>query len=269
MPKGQIPMRGRMMAGSHAVIAHNEAGHALFVPYYPPDLPLSPVIVAYCQQGALATGTALLVIDRAVNAGAMACAFDAQGLGWLSMLDDNEPQGLESFAAMLVGTLEDGTQVSSGPWHGPRPDDPRDFVMGKPAEGKTLGDWGTPKVQDVLTATEWPRVDRARNEIQENAFKRLIDHGALNTNDGRKTIGGPDRPQQRAREKLDQSLMAAQKRLDKQTEAMKTHQHKVVESEHKGHGQRLEQRQRALAVGEKESKDAQAQHATLAAQALA
>ena len=111
MPKGQIPMRGRMMAGSHAVIAHNEAGHALFGQYYPPNLQVSHVIVASCQQGAMATGTARLVIDRAVHAVAMAGAFQAQGLGVLSMLDDNEPQGLESFAALLVGPLEDGTKV--------------------------------------------------------------------------------------------------------------------------------------------------------------
>ena len=31
MHKGQITMRGRIMAGSQAVIAHNEAGHAVFV----------------------------------------------------------------------------------------------------------------------------------------------------------------------------------------------------------------------------------------------
>ena len=43
----------------------------------------------------------------------------------------------------------------------------------------------------------------------------------------------------------------------------------MVESEHKGHGKRLEQRQRALAVVEKEIKAAQDQHTTLAAQASA
>jgi hypothetical protein len=199
----------------------------------------------------------------------MACAFDDQGLGLLSMLDDNEHQGLESFAAMLVGTLEEGTQVYSGPWNVPRPDDPRHFVIVEPTEGKTLVYWGTPKVQDTLAATEWPRVYRERNEIQENGFKRMIDHGALDTNYGRKMIIGPDRHQQRARAKLDQSLMAAQKRLDKKVEEIKTSQDKVVESEHKGHGKRLEQRQRALAVVEKESKAAQDQHAKLAAQASA
>jgi len=66
--------------------------------------------------------------------------------------------------------------------------------------GKTLVDWATPKVKALLEATEWPRVYRARTEIQENSFKRMIDHGALNTNYGRKRIVGPDRHQQRARE---------------------------------------------------------------------
>jgi len=37
MHKGKITMLGRIMAGSQAVIAHDEAGQALFVAYYPPD----------------------------------------------------------------------------------------------------------------------------------------------------------------------------------------------------------------------------------------
>src|SRR5262249_30317543 len=68
MHKGKITMLGRIMAGSQAIIAHNEAGQALFVAYYPPDLHLSQVIVEYCQKVAKATGSALFVIDRAVNA---------------------------------------------------------------------------------------------------------------------------------------------------------------------------------------------------------
>jgi hypothetical protein len=50
MHKGKITMVGRIMVGAQAVITHNESGQALFVTYYPPDLPLSAVIVAYCQQ---------------------------------------------------------------------------------------------------------------------------------------------------------------------------------------------------------------------------
>src|SRR5204863_1323894 len=97
MHKDKITMLGRIMAGSQAVIAHDEAGHTLFVAYYPPDIHVSQVIVAYCHQVALATGTSLFVIDRAVNAVAIACAFDNQGVGLLSMLDDNEHDGLDSF----------------------------------------------------------------------------------------------------------------------------------------------------------------------------
>ena len=84
--------------------------------YYAPDLHLSQIILAYCQQVAEATGSAVFVIDRAVNSVALAEAFDEQGLGLLCMLDDNEHAGLESFEATYVATLEDGTRVYSGPW---------------------------------------------------------------------------------------------------------------------------------------------------------
>jgi hypothetical protein len=59
----------------------------------------------------MATGSALLVIDRAVNSLAMACAFAQQGLGLLCRLDDNEHDGLSSFAATAVATLADGTRL--------------------------------------------------------------------------------------------------------------------------------------------------------------
>jgi hypothetical protein len=269
MHKGKITMLGRIMAGSQAVIAHDEAGQALFVADYPPDVPVSQVIVAYCQKVAEATGTVLFVIDRAVNAVAMARAFDDQGLGLLCMLDDNEHQGLESFEATQVDTLEDGTRVYSGPWKGPRPDDPRHFVMVVPVKGKPLVYWGTPQVKAAVALPEWPRVYRARNEMQEHSFKRMIDHGALDTNYGRKKVVVADRHQQRAREKLNQSLAAAQKRVDKKAEAMKAKQDQVAESESKGHGKRLAQRQGALAVLAKEWQDARHKQDQLAEQAQA
>jgi len=266
MHKGKITMLGRIMAGAQAVITHNEAGDALFVAYHPPDLPLSHVIVAYCQKVAMATGTALFVIDRAVNAVAMARAFAAQGLGLLCMLDDNEHQGLESFEATLVDTLDDGTKVYNGPWKVTRADDPRHVVLVVPTAGKTLVYWGTPQVKDALRATEWPRGSRERNEIQAHRFKRMMDHGARNINDGRKQIVGPDRHQQRAREQLDQSRQAAQRRLDKKAEALKIHQATVAESVSKGPGTRLEQRQHALAGLAKELQESQHKHDSLAAQ---
>src|SRR2546425_3112151 len=113
MHKGKITMRGRIMAGSQAVIAHNEAGYAVFVAYHPPDIHLSQIIVAYCQKVVEATGSTVFVIDRAVNSLAMAVAFAKQDWGLLCMLDDNEHHGLESFEATPEGTLDDGSQVYS------------------------------------------------------------------------------------------------------------------------------------------------------------
>jgi len=269
MHKGKITMLGRIMAGSHAVIAHDGTGHAVCVEYHPPDIHLSQVIVAYCQKVALATGSALFVIDRAVNSLAMACAFAQQGLGLLCMLDDNEHDGLSSFVTTEVAILADGTRVYSGPWKEARPADPRDFVIVEPAAGKTLVYWGTPQVKDTLEMTQWSRVYRERNERQENSFKRMIDHGALNTNYGRKKIVGPDRHQQRAREKLDQAVQAAQQRLGTKAEALKVQQDKVAESVSKGHGKRLAQRQRALGALAQERQDAQDTHDQLVAQAQA
>jgi uncharacterized protein YlxW (UPF0749 family) len=72
--------------------------------------------------------------------------------------------------------------------------------------------------------------------MQEHSFKRMIGHGALNTNYGRKTLVVPDRHQQRQRAQLDQSLEAAHKRVDKKAEEVKATQAKVAESEAKGHG---------------------------------
>ena len=111
MHQGKITMLGRLMAGSQGVIAHDDTGQAVFVAYDPPDIHVSQVIVAYGQQVAEATGSALFVIDRAVNSVALARAFDDQDLGWLWMLDDNEQTGLGSFETTVMDTLEDGTRV--------------------------------------------------------------------------------------------------------------------------------------------------------------
>src|SRR5438445_2714473 len=81
MHKGKITMLGRIMAGSQAVIAHDETGQALFVASYPPDLHLSQIMMVSCQPGGAASGSPLFLIDRAVNAVAMARAFDEQGWG--------------------------------------------------------------------------------------------------------------------------------------------------------------------------------------------
>jgi len=261
MHKGKITMLGRIMAGSQAVRAHDETGQAVFGAYDAPDLHLSQIILCYGQQVAEATGSTLFVLDRAVNSVALAEAFDAQGLGLLCMLDDNEPAGLESFEAASVETLADGTRVYSGPWKEVRKEDPRHCVIVQPAESKTLVYWGTPKVQDALEAQEWPGVYRERNERQEHRFKDMIDHGALDINDGRKKILGADRHHQRKQAQLAQSLETAHTRVDKQAEALKAQQDTVAESASTGHGKRLEQRTRTLLTLEPACKEAKAQQA--------
>jgi len=194
MHKGKITMRGRIMAGSQAVISHDENGQAVYVAYYPPDTPLSQIILAYCEQVAEASGSDLFVIDRAVNSKAMAQAFDEAGLGLLCMLDDNEPHGLGSFEATEVQTFADGTRLYEGPWKVARQDDARHFVIVEPEESKLLVYWGSAKVKAGLEASEWPEIYRARTELQENAFKRMIEHGALDINAGRKTDSVPQLP---------------------------------------------------------------------------
>ena len=129
--------------------------------------------------------------------------------------------------------------------------------------------WATPKVEAILEVTAWPRVYRERNERQEHRFKRMIDHGALHTNDGRKKIVTADRHQQRAREKRELSLATAQQRVDKKAEAVKAQQDQGAVSASKGHGKRLAQRQAALAVLATEVKDAQHTQAQLAEQVQA
>jgi len=149
--------------------------------------------------------------------------------------------------AKARGLFRSFAQVFCGVWQVPRPDDPRFFVIVEPPTGKTLVYWGTPRRRDTWAPLEWPRVYRERNEIQENSFKRMIDHGALSINYGRKTIVGADRHQQRARSKLEQALEGAQQRIERKAQELEAQQDKVAESEQRGHGKRLEQRQQALA----------------------
>jgi hypothetical protein len=269
MHKGKITMRGRIMAGSHAVIAHNEAGYAVFVAYHPPDIHLSRIIVAYGHKVVEATGSTVFVIDRAVNSLAVAVAFTQQDWGLLCMLDDNEHHGLESFEATPEGLLDDGSQVYSGSWKAPKDDDPRLFVIVVPKEGKPIVYWGTPQLKATVEVCKWPQLYRERTERQENSFKRMIDHGALETNYGRKKIVGPDRQQQRKREDLAASLETAQQRVANKVEALQQQQAKVAKSKAQGHGKRLEQRQQALRRVTQDLEEAQHQQAKWVAQVAA
>jgi hypothetical protein len=246
MHKGKITMLGRIMAGSQAVVTHTEDGQGVLVAYHPPDMHLSHVIIAYCHQVVQATGIEVFIIDREVNSLKMAQAFSAQGWGLLSMLDSNEHQGLESFETTEVDQLDGGSRVYDAQWKVPRPHDPRRFVVVVAADGGVLVYWGTPKVSDALEPHEWPAVYRNRSELQENSFKRMIAHGALKINYGRKKIWGPDRHQQRRQAEVFAVLDKANTKVDKKCGEVEGQQHKVLESADKGHGTRLEQRQNKL-----------------------
>jgi hypothetical protein len=221
------------------------------------------------QPVALASGVSLCGMDRAVHAVALAGACDAQGWGFLCMLDDHAYAGRESFEVTAVDSLADGPQVSRGPWTGPRPDEPRHGVSGEPVAGPTVVSWGTPPINAPGETTPWPRVSRARHEMQEHRVKRMMAHGALKPNDGRKTMVGPDRQQQRARDQREQSLAAAHGRLNTKAAAFKVPQAQVGEATATGHGTRLEPRQRALGVVAQDLKDAQHPHAQRTAHAVA
>jgi hypothetical protein len=222
---------------------------------------LSQVIVADGQPVAEATGSAVVVIDRAGNSGALAEAFAAQGLGVLGLLEDNEPAGLERWEAPPVATLEDGTRVESGPWQESRTGDPRHLVLVQPAAGTTWVSWGTPQVQDAWEAQAWPGVSRARHARHAHRFTAMSDHGALALNEGRQKMIGADRHPQRQHGPLDPSLETAHTRVDKQAEALKAQQDKGAEAASTGHGKRLEPRTRPVLTLEQACKEATAHQA--------
>ena len=146
--------------------------------------------VASCPQGVEATGSRLVGMDRAGHAHGRARACDAQGVGWRGMRDAQAPHGLESFAATVAETRQDGTQGYGGPGNLPRAEAPRPVGIAEPVEGKTLGDWGTPRVTAPVEPTAWPQGSRERSERQAHRFQRMRDHGALHTNSGRQKMRG-------------------------------------------------------------------------------
>ena len=107
-------------------------------------------------------------------------------------------------------------------------------------ESKTLVYWGSAKVKSELEAHEWPATYRARTDIQENAFKRMIDHGALDINVGRKTVLGPDRHQQRAEAKVRESLETARRRVAKRSMELEAKREQVMSKDSPFLSQRLE-----------------------------
>jgi hypothetical protein len=247
MHKGKITMANRIMSGSQAVITHNEAGYGVFVEYYPPDIQMTQFILDYCQRVVKNTNSNLFVIDRAVNSVELAKSFDSKNLGLLSMLNDSDHKGMKSFKADHIFCELDGTDIYSAVWASEDRGDPRKFVISKPKDGsKILVFWSTSMFFKNVQFVDWPSTYRARNDIQENSFKNMIAHGALNTNYGRKLIEGPDRHQERKSEGLTKKLTNNQKKQQIKQIAIQNQEPKVKESKDKNHGKRLEQRQSKL-----------------------
>lgn len=252
MHKGKITMLGRIMAGSQAIITQTHEGQAVHVMYQPPDIRMPRFIVALCQHLAETTGIDVFVIDREVNSVELAREFHQAELGLLTMLDRDQYDGLSSWDATRVGTLEDGSPVYEGQWAKPRPDDPRQFVLVETDE-RVLAYWGTPKVKARLAPEHWPGAYRQRTSTQELRFKEMKAYGALDVNFGTKKVWGPDRHQEREREVLTEEQEKKAQRLTKKEELLTQQQEKVAESQAKGHTTRLEQRQRGLARCEQEA----------------
>jgi len=250
MHKGKITMSGRIMAGSQAVVAHIENGRAIFFDYQPPDTRLPRIILDFYTEIVTLTGIRIFVIDREVNSKAMACEFTARGWGLLSMLDKNEYTDLSDWNVEYVGKLDDGAEVYAGGWadeNKNKADDPRTFVL-VIREGRLLPYWGTEAIVESVSYIDWPLLYSQRTEIQENNFKRMKDHGAMDVNFGVKKIVSEDRHHQRKLDQMLEKLEKSEERLSKKRKQIEEQESKVLESETKGHGKRLEQRRNRFAV---------------------
>jgi len=136
--QGTITRRGRIMAGAPAVMAHHAAGYAVCVASQPPAIHRAQLVVASGHTVVEATGSALVVIARAVNALAVAVACAKPAWGLRCRLEDPEPHGLASVEATAEGPVDDGRQVDRGSWKAPTDDDaPRLVVLVVPTEGQT------------------------------------------------------------------------------------------------------------------------------------
>ncbi len=250
MHKGKITMLGRIMPGSQAVAAHIEDSRAIFFDYQPPDTRLPRIILDFCAQIVNLTGIRIFVIDREVNSEAMAREFAARGWGLLSMLDKNEYTDLSDWNTEYVGKLDDGAQVYAGNWadeNKHKADDPRTFVLAV-RENRILPYWGTAVVAEKAAYLDWPLLYSQRTEIQENNFRRMKNHGALDVNFGIKKIVCEDRHHRRKLDQMQEKLQKSEERLSKKTKKIEEQENKVHESETKGHGKRLDQRRNRLAV---------------------
>ncbi len=244
MRKGKITMPGRIMAGSNAVVSHNERGDALFFEFFPPDIRLPGVIMDYCEKVIASTGIRLFAIDREANSEKVARAFEDRKRGLICMLDANRYEGLSDWDAERIGRLEDGSKAWSDPWKEPGNDSRRFAIMEK--EDRLPPFWGTPCAKEMAEPIDWPGIYCRRTEVRENSFKRMKEHGALDVNFGTKTIFSEDRRQARKKEKLEKSSAAIRGKIEKKESGIALQEDKVVESKEMGHGKRLSRREEKL-----------------------
>ena len=169
MHKGKITMLGRIMAGSNAVVGHDENGEALFLEYYPPDVRLTATIVDYCEKVVELMGTKHFIIDREVNSEALASEFDARGWGLLCMLDKNQYKDLSDWNAEPIGKLEDGSKVYSGPWKDPGGDS-RIFVIVE-KDDKLLPYWGTTHMEKIAKPIDCRKFIQGERKFRKTASK--------------------------------------------------------------------------------------------------
>ena len=254
MHKGKITMLGRIMAGSNAVVTHNENGHAVYFDYYPPDIRLPRVITVYCENVVSVTGIKIFIIDREINSVAMAQIFESRSWGLLSMLDRNEYKDLSDWDTEFEGQLEDGSKVYSGRWKKIRKDDPGSFVIVE-TDDKLLPFWGTSEISKKFSPLQWPDLYSRRTELQENSFRRMIEHGSLNINFGIKKIIGQDRHQARAFNTVENQLKGIRTKKEKKENHVREQEDKIRESKIKGHGKRLTQRENHLVIMQEDLKE--------------
>ena len=102
--------------------------------------------------------------------------------------------------------------------------------------------------QTESTAFKAVVVQSQRTENQENNFRRMKEHGALDVNYGTKKIECVDRHHQRKVDEKQEQLQKAERKASGKEEKIKEQEKKVEESKEKDHGTRLDQRNNRLAV---------------------
>ena len=190
------------------------------------------------------TGIRLFAIDREADSEEVARTFEDRKRGLICMLDANRYEGLSDWDAELIGRLEDGSKVWSGPWKEPGNDSRHFAIMEK--EDRLLPFWGTPCAKEMAKPIDWPEICRRRTKGQENSFKRMKAHGAPDVNFGTKTIFLEDRRQARKKKKLEKSSAAIREKIEKKESGIALQEDKAGESKEKGHGKRLSRREEKL-----------------------